>query len=275
MNKDAVIRHIIERLGTTEITYRDNAGCEKSVFEAGVLIPLFFRASRSAGEELVFILSKRSEAVSQSGDLSGPGGKLEPVVDRFLRFFIARGFPPLIRGNALRYALQRGKASFDTITLFLANAVRESWEEIRLSPFNLRFLGPLPPSGLLMFSKTIYPLVGLIEKRWTSRLNREVDKLVEIPMDVFFHKENYGVFSIPPCGDAGDAAEGEQFFPCLIHREETGEEEILWGVPLRIITSFLEIVFDFTPPEIRQENIITKTLHADYLTGNRKGYQTP
>ncbi|MBN2398317.1 MAG: CoA pyrophosphatase [Deltaproteobacteria bacterium] len=272
MNRDVIIQHIIERLGTAEITYRNNAGREKTVFEAGVLIPLFFRASQSTDEELVFLLSKRSDAVSQSGDLSGPGGKLEPVVDRFLRFFIARGFPPLIKGNALRYALQRGKGSFDTITLFLANAVRESWEEIRLSPFNLRFLGPLPPSNLVMFTKTIYPLVGLIEKRWTSRLNREVDKLVEIPLDAFYHEKNYGVLSIPSqCG----GEEGGRYYPCLVHREETGEEEILWGATLRIITSFLNIVFDFTPPEIRQENIILKTLHPDYLTGNRKRYQTP
>lgn len=272
MGNDTVIQHIVERLGTTEIAYRENTGRRKDIFEAGVLIPLFFEEGGPNGDELTFLLSKRSDAVSQSGDLSGPGGKLEPRTDRFLRFFISRGLLPLMKGDARRYALRRGKVAFDIISLFLANAVRESWEEIRLSPLNLRFLGPLPPSGLLMFSKMIFPMVGLIEKRWHFRPNREVDKLVEIPVRSFYHEENYGFLSIP---HQGGGEENGQYYPCLIHREETGEEEILWGATLRIITSFLHIVFDFTPPEIRQENIIAKTLGTDYLTGYGRRPQTP
>ncbi len=275
MGKDAIIQHIVERLGTADIVYDKNAGRAQNGFEAGVLIPLIFREDRSAGGELAFLLSKRSDAVSQSGDLSGPGGKLEPWMDRFLRCFIVHGFPPLMKGDARRHALRRGKDAFDIITLFLANAVRESWEEIRLSPFNLRFLGPLPPSGLLMLSKRIFPLVGFIEKRWVFHPNREVDKLVEIPVDAFYHEENYGLLSVPPHGDRDGGMEGGGHFPCLVHREETGEEEILWGATLRIITSFLEIAFDFIPPEIRWEDRATKTLRPDYLTGNGRRTQTP
>jgi len=269
MNKDATIRHIVERLGTAEIAYRDNTG-NAETFEAGVLIPLFFTAGQSADDsELSFLLSKRSAAVSQSGDLSGPGGKLEPFWDRLLRFFIIRGLPPLMRGDARMYAGKRGKAAFDTITLFLANAVRESWEEIRLSPFNLRFLGPLPPRNLFMFTKTIVPVVGLIEKKRGLRLNREVDKLIEIPLDAFYHEENYGLFSIQAPEGAPDAADNEQAFPCLIHRDSDGEEEILWGATFRIITSFLRIVFDFELPQIPPERILTRPLRPDYLGGNR------
>jgi len=272
MNRDATIRHIVERLGTTEINYREDTGWDerhKGAFDAGVLIPLFFTAGQSTDDgELSFLLSKRSAAVSQSGDLSGPGGKLEPFWDRLLRFFIARGVPPLMRGNARMYAGKRGKAAFDTITLFLANAVRESWEEIRLNPFNLRFLGPLPPRNLLMFTKTIFPMVGLIEKKWGFRPNREVDKLVEIPLDAFYHEENYGLFSIRSPEDVADRAENERSFPCLIHTDDDGEEEILWGATFGIIMSFLGIVFDL--PQIHPEKIITKPLHPDYLGGNRK-----
>jgi len=270
MNKDATIRHIVERLGTAEINYRDNTGLGRDVFEAGVLIPLLFTAGQQADDgEWSFLLSKRSAAVSQSGDLSGTGGKLEPFWDRLLRFFIIRGIPPLMKGDVRMYAGKRGKAAFDTITLFLANAVRESWEEIRLSPFNLRFLGPLPPRNLFMFTKTIFPVVGLIEKKGGLRPNQEVDKLIEIPLDAFYHEENYALFSIQAPKGAPDGAGNDQRFPCLIHTDSDGEEEILWGATLGIITSFLGIVFDFELPQIQPERIITRPLHPDYLGGNR------
>ncbi|MDO9515358.1 MAG: CoA pyrophosphatase [Syntrophales bacterium] len=270
MNKDTIIRHIVERLGTTEINYREDPGRDAAVFEAGVLIPLFFTAGQSRNDgELSFLLSKRSAAVSQSGDLSGPGGKLEPFWDHLLRFFIIRGFPSLMRGDARMYAGKRGKTAFDTITLFLANAVRESWEEIRLSPFNLRFLGPLPPRNLLMFTKTIFPVVGLIEKRWGFRPNREVDKLIEIPLDAFYHEENYGLLSIRSQEDAAGSSGNDRCFPCLIHTDSDGEEEILWGATFSIITSFMGIVFDFELPQIQPERTITRPLQPDYLGGSR------
>jgi len=269
MKKDATIRHIVERLGTADINYREGTGDAKT-FEAGVLIPLFFTAGQRADDsELSLLLSKRSAAVSQSGDLSGPGGKLEPFWDRLLRSLIVRGVPPLMRGDARRYAGTRGKSAFDIITLFLANAVRESWEEIRLSPFNLRFLGPLPPRNLVMFTKTIVPVVGLIEKKRGLRPNREVDKLIEIPLDAFYHEENYSLFSIQTPEEAADREDNERAFPCLIHTDSDGEEEILWGVTFRIITSFLSIVFDFELPQIPPERTITRPLRPDYLGGGR------
>ncbi|TFG93766.1 MAG: hypothetical protein E4H15_00375 [Syntrophobacterales bacterium] len=268
MNKDTIIRHIVERLGTTKINYQEDTERDEGTFEAGVLIPLLFTAGRSPDDsELSFLLSKRSAAVSQSGDLSGTGGKLEPFWDHLLRFFIIRGFPSLMRGDARMYADRRGKTAFDTITLFLANAVRESWEEIRLSPFNLRFLGPLPPRNLLMFTKTIFPVVGLIEKRWEVRPNREVDKLVEIPLDAFYHDENYGLLSIRPPEGSPDGADNDRTFPCLIHTDSDGEEEILWGATFSIITSFLGIVFDFELSQIRPERILTRPIHPNYLGG--------
>jgi len=262
-------------LGTTELDYRHDAG-DKGAFEAGVLIPLLFTTGPSGDDgDLSFLLSKRSAAVSQSGDLSGPGGKLEPFYDRLLRFCIVRGLLPLMRGDARRHAERRGKIPFDTITLFLANAVRESWEEIRLSPFNLRFLGPLPPRTLLMFTKTIFPMVGLIKKRWAVRASREVDKLVEIPLDAFYHEENYALLSIQAPGDAAGGAGNEKGFPCLMHRDSDGEEEILWGATFGIIISFLGIVFDFTLPAIPPERIITRPLRPDYLGGESKRPSKP
>ncbi|MEA1970035.1 MAG: hypothetical protein U9N37_00245, partial [Thermodesulfobacteriota bacterium] len=269
--------HIIERLRTSEVNYHERiksgeqTGRHKRQIEAGVLIPIFFKTDQSMDNgEFVFLLSKRSAAVPQSGDLSGPGGKLEPFLDRLLSFFIIHGFPSLLGGEALMYARERGKATFDGIALFLANAVRESWEEIRLSPFNIRFLGPLPSYRLHLFTKTIFPMIGLVEKKWKFHPSREVEKMVEIPLEAFYNKENYGFFSIRSPDDTADGTENEWKFPCLMHKNIKGEEEILWGATFNIIMSFLDIVFDFTLPEIQPERIITKMLHPDYLTGNHK-----
>ncbi len=269
MNREAIVEHIIERLGTADINYRDDTGGCAKTFEAGVLIPLLFTAGKTGEESgLSFLLSKRSAAVSQSGDLSGPGGKLEPFWDRLLRFFIVRGFPSVMKGEARRHAAKRGKPFFDAMALFLANAVRESWEEIRLSPFNLRFLGPLPPRSLVMLTKTIFPVVGLIEKRWDSRLNWEVDKLVEIPLNAFYHAENYGFLSIGAPEDPSDRPGSNGGYPCLIHVDSDGAEEILWGATFSIITSFLRIAFDFSPPRICPERVITRPLPSNYGGGS-------
>lgn len=277
MNKNILIKHIVERLSAAEIDYpekmgaRKEAGGDKRQIEAGVLIPLLFETNRSANSnEPVFILSKRSTAVSQPGDLSGPGGEVKPFLDHFLRSLIVHGFPPLLGGAALVHARKRGKAAFDSIALFLANAVRESWEEIRLNPFNIRFLGPLPPYRLRLLAKTIFPMVGLIEKKWEFNSSREVEKLVEIPLKAFYNKENYSFFSIRLQDDMTDGAACGWKSPCLIYENTTGDVEILWGATFNIIMSFLDIVFDFTPPDIHPEKIITKTLHPDYLTGNNR-----
>lgn len=277
MNKDTTIKHIIERLRTAEINYNETIGSGESAgehikqTEAGVLIPIFFKPDQSTGNDtFAFLLSKRSASVPQSGDLSGLGGRLEPFVDRFLRFFIVHGFPPLLGGDALMCARERGKGTSDRIALFLANAVRESWEEARLSPFNIRFLGPLPPYPLHLFTKTIFPVMGLVEKRWKFHSSPEVDKMTAIPLETFYNKDNYTFLSIRYPDYADDGVEKEHRFPCLIHTNTKGEEEILWGATFNIIISFLDIVFDFTPPEIQPDKIITKTLQPEYLTGNFK-----
>ncbi|MBW2650595.1 MAG: hypothetical protein JRC66_06220 [Deltaproteobacteria bacterium] len=51
MNKDAIIRQIVERLGTAEINYHERTGGQdgrhEKWLEAGVLIPLFFKTGQS------------------------------------------------------------------------------------------------------------------------------------------------------------------------------------------------------------------------------------
>ncbi len=279
MNRDITVKHIVERLGNAEIDHQEYNGRGEGAegfLKAGVLIPIFLTPGKSEDDcELSFLLSKRSPVVSQGGDLSGTGGKLEPFWDRLLSFFITRGVPPIIRGDALKYARKRGKTSFDTITLFLANAARESWEEIGLNPLNLRFLGPLPPRKLLLLNKTIFPVAGLIEKKWNFRPNREVEKLVEIPLSSFYNEENYASFHFQSPELEALGFNKKEGVPCLIHRGKDGEKDILWGATFGIVTSFLSIVFDFELPNISPHRIVRRELQSDYMRGRKASSQTP
>jgi 8-oxo-dGTP pyrophosphatase MutT (NUDIX family) len=238
---------------------------------AGVLLPLVFRDSPCYGKsdtgEFVFRLIKRSSLVSQPGDLSCPGGMIHPVIDHLLRPLLTHGPFPIIRGPARAYALQRGSKSFHITTLFLANALRETWEEIRLPPCRVRYLGPLPTYSLARFRRTIFPLAGYVENAGPSRPNREVEKIVEIPLADFFREELIGCYtlSVPNPAEAGVSIPIRH--PCLIHRSSDGGEEILWGATFHILFQFLAIVADYQLPDWSEGPVIQRTLRPDYLTG--------
>jgi len=110
-------------------------------------------------------------------------------------------------------------------------------------------------------------MIGLVEKKWRFHPSREVEKIVEIPLESFYNEDNYGFFSIH---SPADETENKWKFPCLIHKDNDGKEEILWGATFNIIMSFLEIVFDFKLPEIQPQKIITRALHPNYLGGKHK-----
>ena len=238
---------------------------------AGVLLPLVFRrtpAGRAAGEgEFCFQLIKRSRRVPQPGDLSCPGGVLHPVWDAVLRLLTIYGPFPILRGAARRHVFNRERETFRIITLFLTNALRESWEEIRLSPRRVRFLGPLPSYSLALFRRTIFPLAGYVDRPGVLRPNGEVERIVEIPLASFYREDLVGSLSI----DAEDSTEpgGHRAdpLPCLIHRDDAGIEEVLWGATFNIAVRFLEITLDYRLPEWRKGPAVRRTLSRDYLTG--------
>jgi len=232
---------------------------------AGVLLPLLFREYTPGGKgQFVFQLIKRSSLVPQPGDLSLPGGMLHPVLDRLLRPLLIHGPFPIFRGKARAYALQQQAPSFRFIALFLTNALREAWEEIRLSPARVRFLGPLPTYSLTLFRRTIFPLAGFVENPGTLRPNREVEKIVEIPLSSFYRGDIFGCYQIDAPGPAGCRS---LQYPCLIHRDSDGAEEVLWGATFHIIVGFLGIVTDYRLPEWRKGPVIFRKLRLDYLTG--------
>lgn len=263
---------VVDRLGTRHCDFREislqinlDRGTDRHRRAAGVLLPLLFREASPGGKgRFVFQLIKRSSLVPQPGDLSLPGGMLHPLLDRLMRPFLVHGPFPILMGKAREYALRQNGPAFPLITLFLTNALRESWEEIGLSPARVRFLGPLPAYSLTLFRRTIFPLAGLVENAAPPRPNREVEKIVEIPLSSFYREECFGCFRI---GGPGSAGRESLEYPCLIHRDSDGTQEVLWGATFHIIISFLGIVMDFRLPEWRNGPLILRSLHPDYLTG--------
>jgi len=234
---------------------------------------LFFResaaSSRTGQGEYCFHLIKRSARVSQPGDLSCPGGMLAPRLDVFLQPLISRGVIRVLRGDAKRYVRRRQPAEVNALMLFLTGAVREAWEEIRLSPFNVQFLGPLPCHSLVLFRRTIFPLVGLVEKTPRYRPNHEVERIVEIPLLAFFQPDNYARMQIQAVDDIHRAEQASWEFPCFVQREGDGGQDVLWGATFHIIVRFLELLFDFELPDTSSHPVITRTLGQSYMTGTK------
>ncbi|MBN2254378.1 MAG: CoA pyrophosphatase [Deltaproteobacteria bacterium] len=278
--KENTIELIIDRLGRSPNDFSTqmrliNERKEKSErwLAAGVLLLLSHKGEERPAETdnpcsgFVFQLIKRSERVPQGGDLSCPGGILDPAFDGVFSRIIRYGLPPVMTGDARRHAELGGAESLAHTCLFLANAMREAWEEIRLSPFNVHYLGALPCYNLTLFTKTIFPVVGLVKKDNPYRLNGEVDKIVEIPVSSFFDEKNYAVYSLEASDRIAGNRNGQWEFPCLIHVERNDSEEILWGATFNIIISFLTTAFAFDFSRINPTRVVTGTLEKKYLAG--------
>jgi hypothetical protein len=57
-------------------------------------------------------------------------------------------------------------------------------------------------------------------------------------------------------------------FRCFLHQDGT-QVEVLWGATFRIVTLFLERVFDFVPPDVSQRPFVPGLLNHTYLNGTR------
>ncbi len=237
----------------------------------GVLLPLFFREAQTRGRDApgryVFLLTKRSKNVQQPGDLCAPGGGIHPRLDSISGKLIELGLFPGARSPGLALARRRGKKTCGRIFLLLGSALRESWEELRLNPFNVEFLGSLPAYRLTHRSWIIFPLVGRVKHSWKAKLNWEVEKIVSIPLESFFHPENFAVYSLEvPETLVHQGIPDPWEFPCFVHEEE-GEEEILWGATFEIIRTFFQIAFDFSFSIPDQPRVIRRPLALNYLSG--------
>lgn len=218
-----------------------------------------------AGEPCL-ILNKRSPRVRQAGDLCCPGGGFSLPADRLLARLMDLPGSPLRRWTGWR---GRHNARTRRLALLLSAGLREAWEEMRLNPLGVSFLGMLPQQHLVMFKRVIHPMVGWAPAQ-RLKPNWEVARIVPIPLRHLLDPARYGRFRpmVPPQHDNERQRLRHEDFPCFIHEDDHGRE-MLWGATYRITLSFLERVFDFQPPEMDQLAVVHRRLDPNYLNGSR------
>ncbi len=236
---------------------------------SAVLFLLGRRCPRDSGDDAgpCLILNKRSAKVSQPGDLCCPGGSIFPRLDVILaRLLRLRGSPLVRWADWPEWRKRRPQEAF-LLALLLATGLRESFEEMRLIPFGIRFLGFLPPALLVMFRRVIYPMVCWVSGQERFFPNWEVEKVVAVPLGNLLKPENYArcLMTMADSNDGRSAREIKEF-PCFLH-SRNGRIERLWGATFRITMSFLELVFGFTPPASHTLQTVAGTLGHRYLAG--------
>lgn len=266
---EALARHPVDYQAQTAFMEKHKNG--PTPWEGGgVLLPLFYQTSRRPKDtpgDFVFLLNKRAPNLPQGGDLCAPGGGDHPLLDAGAGRILDSGIFPSLQSPALQKAKERGEEGYRTILYYWSNALRESWEEIRLSAFNVDFLGPLPAYRLQSRRWIIFPLAGQVREKWLSRPSPEVEKIVPIPLAAFYHPGNYGLYSLQITEEmAAGGLPNPWVFPCLL-AESGGEEEILWGATFQILRNFLKIVFPFPLPVPAGDRVVRRPLRGTYLSG--------
>lgn len=214
------------------------------------------------------VLTKRSQRVRQPGDLCCPGGGIASRTDRLLGRFLKLPGSPLTRWSSWEGLHRRHPGAAGRLSTFLAAGLREGWEEMRLNPMGVRFMGVLPPQELVMFRRVILPLVGWLPRQKRFVPNWEVERPVSIPLRLLLDPDNYACYRLsfqPPRDGVQDRETLD--FPCFVHRL-SDTEEILWGATFRIVMSFLDRVFGFSPPSVDTLPVIHDRLSRNYTTGN-------
>ena len=229
---------------------------------------LFLLTQGPSGDPFL-ILNKRSQRVRQPGDLCCPGGGISLPTDRLLARWLTLPATPLSRWPLRNWWRHHRRIDYPKLVLLLAAALREGFEEMRLNPFGVQFLGPMPAQHLVMFERAIYPLVGWVKRQRHFFPNWEVDKIVRIPVTAFFDAGSYASYRISFADRTSRpaAAPLHRDMPCFVYRHN-GRVDLLWGATYRITEQFLKTVFDYRPPSIQSLPVIHRRLDRRYLNGS-------
>lgn len=217
--------------------------------------------------EICIILNKRSRDVRQGGDLCCPGGSMESRFDPWLAKLLTLPGSPLSRWPNWKVLRHCKAGDADLLALLLATSIRESWEEMRLNPFKIRFLGPLPSQCLLLFRRVIHPMVCWVSGRKRFTPSWEVEKIVDLPLRHLLDPAHYVRYRLHVPEHLAWRFKGTTTdFPGLIFRDNGGTE-VLWGVTYRIVTLLLELVFGFIPPGMERLPVVPSVLDEQYVYG--------
>jgi hypothetical protein len=224
-------------------------------------------AENGADPEICLILNKRSKDVLQGGDLCCPGGTINSRLDATLARTLSLPGLPLARWPHWPLLLNKCPGEARLLSTLLATALRESWEEMRLNPLGIRFLGPLPSQCLIVFRRVIHPMVAWIPRQKHFTLNWEVAKIVSIPLRSLLNPANYALYLLDVPPRLGWRLPGRDHrFPCFLYSSRENRE-MLWGVTFRIVMSLVEMVFNFTHPDITDLPVVHGVLEECYVQG--------
>lgn len=228
---------------------------------------VLFLLGKAHNGDPFLLLNKRSRNVRQSGDLCCPGGGISATIDFWIARWLHLPTTPLSRWPHGTWWRRHRKKDFSKLALLLAAALREGFEEMRLNPMGVKFLGPMPAQHLVMFKRVIYPLVGWVNRQQRFFPNWEVEKIVRIPVAALLDAGNYARYRISFVSDipgAPDTPYGDM--PCFVHHRN-GHDELLWGATYRITEQFLKTIFDHVPPSMESLPVIHRRLDRKYLRG--------
>ena len=265
-----LIHHIRTKLTSETVRASNETGRHPSgQRRSAVLMAVTLRrgVGGANGGEPCLILNKRSRKVRQAGDLCFPGGGIH-ILDKALSKLLQLPGSPLGTGAFPTKGASPGRPIPKMTRLLLATSLREAWEEMRLNPLRVRFLGALPMQRLVIFDRLIQPLVAWVRPGQRFRPNWEVSRIVYIPLRNLLDRRNYRRYQLTFNSHVFTNGQGTKEFPCFFHQGRVARE-LLWGASYRIAMDFLRLAFDFTPPEIKDLPTVKATLDPSYLNGSR------
>jgi len=224
-----------------------------------------YQAGQRTALEPCLVLNKRSRQVLQPGDLCCPGGGVDRR-DKILSQALHWPLSPLRKWPSWRLWKNTSPDKAKRLALLLATALREGWEEMRLNPLRVSFMGPLPVQQLILFNRQIHPLVGWVPDHQKLVPNWEVERIVHLPLRKLLEVKNYARYRLSFLTSEGEARRREDF-PCYIH-SGSGSDEVLWGATFRIAMDFLKLVFGFQLPDLSSAPLFKRRLGQTYLNGS-------
>ncbi len=157
---------------------------------SAVLLPIY----NKEGQCYIIFTQRTSNVKEHKGQISFPGG-----------------------------ARQDGESLLET-------ALRESQEEISLSPAEVEVLGELDDAVTLDSNYTVTPFVGVIP--WPHKLKAdgwETDEIIEVPIAALLDKNSRE--------DKDEVVEGKPVTSYFYHYGD----RVIWGATARILLQFLEL----------------------------------
>jgi hypothetical protein len=267
---EALKEHIIRRLDSRnnpQSIYNLKDADWRSVSAVLFLLGRYPHRGRFFGRPCL-ILNKRSAKVRQAGDLCCPGGRISRRLDSGLAALLRLPMSPLVRWPLWKRCQREQPRQAEWLRLLLATGLRESIEEMRLSPLGLYFLGPLTAQSLAMFNRVIYPMVVWVSGQRRFYPNWEVEDIIHIPLQRLLDGASYARYRLQIETRSDDHPQINTF-PCFRHTHNN-RLEILWGATYRITIGFLKLAFDFVPPDMQSLPEIRGRLSRSYLLNNLK-----